>query len=50
MPLTAAEKMKKYRKRLKNNPEKYEEQKNKNLERIKSKYKYCYIYIFKLLL
>lgn len=40
MPLTAAEKMKRYRERLKLNPEKFEEQRKKNLDRIKSKYKY----------
>ncbi|CAH0403492.1 unnamed protein product [Chilo suppressalis] len=40
MPLTNAEKQKRYRERLKQNPEKYEEQKKKNLERIKSKYSY----------
>lgn len=40
MPLSAAEKMRRYRERLKNeNPEKYEEQRKKNLERIKSKKK-----------
>lgn len=40
MPLTPAEKMRLYRERLKENPEKMEEQRKKNLERIKSKYSY----------
>ncbi|XP_047998810.1 uncharacterized protein LOC125236153 [Leguminivora glycinivorella] len=40
MPLTPAEKMQRYRERLKENPEKYEEQRKKNLRRLKSKYKY----------
>lgn len=39
MPQTAAERMKKYRERLKNNPEKYEEHRKKNLERVVSKEK-----------
>lgn len=40
MPLTPAEKMKRYRERLKaNDPEKYEEQAKKNLDRIKAKKK-----------
>ncbi|XP_047041242.1 uncharacterized protein LOC124645471 [Helicoverpa zea] len=40
MPLTPAEKMKRYRDKLKQNPDKLEEIRKKNLERIKSKYKY----------
>lgn len=40
MALTAKEKMRRYRERLKNeNPEKYEDQRKKNLARIKSKKK-----------
>lgn len=40
MPLTPAEKMKRYRENLKKNPDKLEEMRKKNLDRIKSKYKY----------
>lgn len=39
MPLTNAEKQRRYRERLKNNPEKREEIRKKNLERIKTKSK-----------
>lgn len=35
MPLTNAEKQRRYRERLKNNPEKQEEIRKKNLDRIK---------------
>ncbi|CAH2100919.1 unnamed protein product [Euphydryas editha] len=40
MPLTNAEKQRRYRERLKQDPEKFENYRKKNLERIKSKYKY----------
>lgn len=40
MPLTPAEKMKRYREKLKLNPEKMDIMRQKNLERIKSRYKY----------
>lgn len=39
MPLTNAEKQKRYRERLKNNPERQEEIRKKNLARIKTKKK-----------
>lgn len=37
MALTAAERMKKYREKLKQNPQKYEEVKKKHAERVKKK-------------
>lgn len=39
MALTPAEKMRRYRQKIKDNPEKYEEQKKKDKERIKIKRK-----------
>lgn len=39
MPLTPAEKMKRYREKLKKDPEKYEQYKKKDLRRIKTKTK-----------